>query len=437
MKRLFFLFAFTLLLSFESYSQQLPLYTQYVFNPYMINPSMVAFSNRPEVNLLYRQQWINIQDGPKTLQFDFQLPINSKMSVGVNFNNDKTVLLSSTSALLTYGYKIQLAPEHQLGFGLSAGIYSNKLNLDEVAAADIPDPALLTSQNNSFVLDGQFGVHYKFKGFMLGYSLVNLLQRKGFSTTAFQDVKAGQLKNQILFASYRFSLVPDVFYLQPNVSYRLSQKDLNYYEASLITSYKNIIDVGGGYRQNFGPTVMLRVHFKRLQVGASYDFPSNTAQVSGGGTREIQLKWTFGPLNEPAKATKQNSTLPKNPEPEEVQPIIEEKPQDEAKVIKEETKPKVEEPVIITPPVEQKTATDEDFYYIIGAFENKANALHFLETVKKKGMKAELKESKLGRVPFYYYIHLPEYKTKEVGLDKVMELRKITKIDEAWFSKLN
>ncbi|CAN5539148.1 hypothetical protein BH10BAC4_BH10BAC4_15360 [soil metagenome] len=436
MKRLLPLFAFFFLLSFESNSQQLPLYTQYAFNPYMINPSMVAYSNRPELNLLYRQQWANVQDGPKTLQFDFQLPLNSKMAIGVNVNNDKSVLLSSTSILATYGYKIQLAPNHQLGFGLSAGIYSNKLNLDEVAPADLTDPVLLTSQNNSMVLDGQFGAHYKFKNFVVGYSLVNLLNRSNYSTTTTGDLKTVQLRNQILFASYRFSLVPDALYLQPNVAYRLSQNNLNYYEASLVTSYRNIIDVGGGYRQNFGPTVMLRVHFKRLQVGASYDFPSNTAQVSGGGTREIQLKWSFGKLDEPIKAAKKNSTPPKNQE--DIQPIIDEKPKDEAKVIKEESKAKVEVPLIITPPpVEQKPATDEDYYYIIGAFESKANAQHFLETVKKNGMKAEMKESKPGKVPYYYYIHLPKYRSKEVSLDRVMELRKITKIDKAWFSKLN
>ncbi len=95
-----------LLCVINSSAQQLPLYTQYIFNPYMLNPSMVASTNRPELNLLYRQQWSNITDGPKTLQFDGQYRLNDKMGLGIMINQDQTVLLSSTMAMLTYGYRI-------------------------------------------------------------------------------------------------------------------------------------------------------------------------------------------------------------------------------------------------------------------------------------------------------------------------------------------
>jgi type IX secretion system PorP/SprF family membrane protein len=467
MKRLLLASLFLSITFIEGHSQQLPLYTQYVFNPYMINPSMVAFGNRPEANLFYRQQWANIQNGPKTLQADFQYPLNNKMAIGFNVNNDKTVLLSSTSLLLTYGYKIQLAANHQLGFGLSAGAFSNKVNLDEVAPADLPDPALLTSLNNSIVLDGQFGIHYSFKKFVLGYSLVNLLERKALSTRSLQDPKLAQLKNQILFASYRFTIAPETWYLQPNVAYRFSQDNFNYAETSLLVSYRNRIDVGGGYRQDFGPSALVRVHVKRLQVGFAYDFPSTSAQVSTGGTREIQLKWLFGKLDdEPQKKPKKNST--QKPKEEKLQPeAIEPEKQNQDKkdvvevpqqkiepepLVKEEAKPEVQpEKVEVVPDVpkeivepkpqvqtEQKENENEgSYYFIVGAFENEANAMNLVRMAKQNGLKVKMKESKQGKVPHLYYVHIPEYKSKEISLEKLVKLRKATKIMDAWFSKLD
>ena len=164
---------FVLSSSLYSMAQQLPLFTQYVFDPYLINPSMVAYKNKPEINLLYRRQWTEIQDGPKTLQFDAQLPLNKKMAIGVNLYNDKTILLSATSVLVTFGYKIQLATDHSLGFGLSGGIYSNHFRLEDIALIDASDPALLNNTSNNLAANGQFGANYRYKNFSVGFAFIN------------------------------------------------------------------------------------------------------------------------------------------------------------------------------------------------------------------------------------------------------------------------
>ena len=281
------------LFSIPTLGQQLPLYTQYVYDPYLINPSMVGYGGRPELNVLYRAQWTQIDNGPKTMQFDAQLPLNNRMAVGLNLYNDKTVLLSSTSTLLTFGYKIPLAEYHTLGFGLSAGVFMNQINLSEVAPADLNDPAILTASSNSMALNGQFGTHYNYKKLVIGFTLTNLFERKTFSPDNFQQPKFGQLQNQLWFASYRFTIVPETWFIQPNAAYRHTQDNISFYETSALVSYRNKVDIGGGYRQNFGPSAILRVTLQQLSIGAAYDFPSGQSQVSTGGSQEIQLKWRF------------------------------------------------------------------------------------------------------------------------------------------------
>lgn len=471
-------------------AQQLPLYTQYVFNPYMLNPSLVAHSGSTELNALYRQQWANIDDGPKTLQFDAQYRTSNRMALGLYLNQDRTVMLSTTMVSATYGYRVQLFNNYTLGFGLSAGMYQNRIRSEDAAPSDQGDPALMTNVNNNIAVDGQFGMHFKTNRLMFAWSLVNLFDRKYVTTEAFQTPKLSQLKNQIIFASYRFDVMPGKLSLQPNVAYRLSENNINYYEASLVASIMKIVQVGGGYRQNFGPTAMARVSFGPIQAGFAFDFPSNTGIISPGGTKEIQVKFRFGKSEEeePARERKKSrreqaenttqvpaqetATEPKQEEKQPVSTTTEPKREEAPVVQQQQEQPKTEEPKVVEQPKTEESKIVEEpkvetpkvveqpkaeqpkvepaktqpvvirqpdpepamyYYFIINTFEDRANADKFLSDLKKRGVKAEMKEIDS---PHYYYIHLPEHRATEINLDKVLELQKKTGFDNAWFKQL-
>jgi type IX secretion system PorP/SprF family membrane protein len=459
-------------------AQQLPLYTQYVFNPFLVNPSMAGAAGRPEVNLLYRQQWTSVPNAPRTIQGDFQYPLASNMGVGLQVVNDKTILLNATSVMATYAYRVNLATDHVLGFGLSAGIFANRVDLTEVGASDLGDPALMSAKSNNSAVDGQFGIHYRFKGFMLGASMVNLFDRKTITPDAFQKTKLSQLKNDVIFASYRFNIVPEQFAFQPNVAYRMhTNSDLNYYEASAVFSYKTILDVGGGYRQDFGPTGMIRVTFRDFSAGFAYDFPSPTAQVSTGGTREIQFKWRFGKDAPPMVSSKKNSnpvvatttpventtqppkqeesTTPKQeektpvetkkeaePQPQQQQPQQQEPPQQVVETRKEPepevVKPEVKE--VVTPVVEEEAPAPKPvpMLLIAGTYKTRANAESFLQTLKEKKLRGEIIETTNKDGEKVWQVHLPDFKTMDTPtLEKLLELQKTTGIPDAWYKKEN
>lgn len=448
----------------ELSAQQFPLYTQYIFDPYLINPSMLATTRKSEINLLYRQQWTGIADGPKTLQFNYQHAIDNRMAFGVNVFNDKTILLSSTSVMATFGYKVPLASEHIIGFGLSGGFFSNRINIEDIPNIDANDPAILNSRANNFSFDGQFGMNYNFRNLYVGFSLIRLIDHKTFSEDALQNIKFSELQNKIIFASYKFSL-SDQISLQPNFSYRFTTNNLNFYEASAIFSYKDLISVGGGYRESFGPTAMARLNIKDFQVGYAYDLPSNQASVSTGGSNEIQLKWRFGKvMDRPTKKEKIATTSVEEPiikveEKTEVAPVIVQpepapvlveptiKPKDEP-AIKAKDEPTIkpkDEPVIkaIEEPVKPNEEifaapsvepTTNQFLLVVGTFNKRSNADKLARELSKAGYKTEVLKSPGSE---YYYVHLPAYKTDSVTLDKVIELRKESLFKDAWFKKVD
>lgn len=437
----FFLFAT------DCRGQQMPLYTQYMFDPYLINPSMLATTRKSEVNLLYRQQWTGIEDGPKTLQFDFQHAINNRMAFGINIYDDKTVLLSRTSVMATFGYRVPLAKEHILSFGLSGGFNSNRITLEDVPSIDINDPVLLNSSANNFSFDGQFGVNYNFRNLVVGFSLVRLVDNKTFSEEQLQKPEFNELKNKIIFAGYKFYF-SETFSLQPNFLYRFTADNLNFYETSAVFSYKEMISVGGGYRENYGPTAIARVTIKDLQVGFAYDLPSTKAEVSTGGTNEIQLKWRFGKVLDkltkrektPVESTNQltvaqnQAPVSEAPDPEKAVESGNEKigiVPVEAVVVKETEKSKEE---IITPLTVEEPQNSIEYLLIAGTFNRRANAEKLVKELAKNGIEGVILHT---QEESYYYVHVPQYKTEIVTLEKVLEIRNLEIFKDAWFKKLD
>lgn len=454
MRRIRFAFLIVLLLPLCAQAQQFPFYSQYIYNPYVINPAFVGAGRAFEVNATYRRQWANIEDGPKTLQFDVQYPFNPRVSMGVNVYEDRTVMLSSTTAMLTYGYKVPLATGHVLGFGLSGGMVSNRIRTDDVSAIDVSDPALASATNNNMALDGNFGMYYNFRNLYVGFSMVRLFDNTVITEDSFQQIKLSKLENKIAYASYRFSFANDTWAFQPNFMYRFATANINFYEATGIISYNNMVDVGGGFREGFGPILMGRLRIKNLEAGFAYDFPSALPQVSTGGTYEVQLKYKFGKrVDAPAKKPKPQLVAQVTPDPPKEEPKKEEPKKEEPKVEPKKEEPKVEtvqepvrqEPVVEQPvvqqPVVQQTEPPKEevqpppqggYYLVIGAFRIREHANSFLKSVTQLGYKAEMKKGN-----DLYYVHLPEHhKADAVDHDRVNKLRATTQFKDAWYTTI-
>src|SRR4051812_29637172 len=62
----------------SSQSQQLPLYTQFMINDYIINPAIGGKNPYYEAKSSNRYQWVGIEDAPRTYILSFNGPIKAK-----------------------------------------------------------------------------------------------------------------------------------------------------------------------------------------------------------------------------------------------------------------------------------------------------------------------------------------------------------------------
>lgn len=439
----FVLCTFLLLLGHSHYGQQLPLFSQYVFDPYLYNPAYLARQDQSEINLIHRRQWVDIQNAPVITGINAQLPLTNRMAVGLNIINDESVLLNRTSSVVSFSYKVPLSSEHNIRFGLSAGALYNSLDLDGVET--ISDPALANAQENNFSIDGQFGIMYSWKKLTLGFSLPRIFDTDPNATDNFSDIKFAELNNQILMASYEIELSP-YFNLQPFLQYRFTQDNLDLFEAAAVVSYRELVKLGGFYRENSGPGLLLQLSASdRFDIGYAHEFATDQDLSFAGATHEFQLKFRFG--------KKKNTLANDSRKKARTAPYEQEKPQEETEQeesLGQQDDEEIEERNTDLIPeqsrnrrydietIEESPSAVEDmtqgYYLVVGSFKIEENARRYYNEIQQTHP-----ESQLGydEVTDFYFIYLKKVSKTESSVDAIQEIRKNTPFQDAWFKKIN
>ncbi len=99
-----------------TFGQQLPQFSQYIFNGLHINPGYAGYKGEPYIQSTYRSQWMDFPGAPETFTVTADLSANEgTMGFGVSLMSDNLGPARTTSGLLTYAYRIQVGRESFLG----------------------------------------------------------------------------------------------------------------------------------------------------------------------------------------------------------------------------------------------------------------------------------------------------------------------------------
>src|SRR5688572_7527568 len=283
-------------------------YRQFFANPYLFNPAYVGINNQTELNLSYRQQWINFKDAPVITGLNLQIPTNDRVALGFSLSSDKQVLLRNSTFMATFGYQVPIAENQSLRFGLSGGVGMNALDLN-AEELNTNDPAVINASNNNFYVDGNVGVVYSHSGLKLGFAFTELFSSNSFNHDTFSKFAFSNLRNRLYSASYRFNVgIMENFAIEPYVLYRQSADGLqDAWEAASVVYFKDKVWTGAGYNQNNGLALFLGMNLKdKFRVNYSYEFPPFKSGVTSTSAHELHLTLKFGKKKAPilAKNTK-------------------------------------------------------------------------------------------------------------------------------------
>lgn len=307
--------ALTILMAIWSlllYGQDFPVFQLSATNPMLYNPANAGQSDRPVIVFSRRQQWTSFPGAPVTNYLQFHSPVKKQVLLGLSFASDERSALKSTSALLTGGYRVKLAPRHYLAFAISGGAAFNRIDPDAISDLEGNDPALSYILQQSAQLLGNAGISYRNQGFRLGFALPELFRNANSLQSAPEMGSFDPLKRFTISASWRIP-VSENLDIEPLIIYHSETWRSPGIETAATAYLYSKIWLGGGYRTDIGGTAYLGLEvLDHMQFTYGYGLAPGTMGASGFfqySTHELQVALLIGKEKaDPEKAKKYRKT---------------------------------------------------------------------------------------------------------------------------------
>lgn len=298
------------------YSQQLPIYSQYMYNKFMLNPAVAGADGYSSVNITTRQQWAGLEGAPKLNTVSFQSRFikrgylikqrkggnklrpktDGAVGMGGYVYNYRAGLVQRTGFQFSYVYNIWLWRKTQLSMGLGLTGYHFRIIEEDIIFENMEDPFLAGDlKRGIFVPDAAFGAYMLNERYSLGFSVDQLLGGTAkFGSSAFSNYK--MKRHYYLMGSYSFWFGRE-HEIQPSFLFKTSEllkPQLDLGVTYIFDNFKNSFWLGLQYRTINAMIVGVGVRADHLHIGYAFDFSFSQLQKLTYGTHEVSLAFKFG-----------------------------------------------------------------------------------------------------------------------------------------------
>lgn len=296
----------------EASSQQVPLYSQYMLNGFLINPAVAGSEGYTAVNLTAREQWIGMKHTPGTYALSFQTRLLKKshisrgssvrrrksggsaggrVGLGGYIFSDQNGAVERIGIKGTYAYHINFR-HSQLSFGLSLVGYQFKLNEDLIHLADPGDELWLGAHKSVFIPDADFGVYYMARNYWGGISVDQMFESvlkigdSGYDRYVME-------RNYYLVGGYDFEINRDVTF-SPSTLLKYAENGKFQADVGGKFIFQQSFWAGLTYRTGQSIIVLAGVSYDKFIFGYAFDIGLNSIMKYSYGTHEFTFIAKFG-----------------------------------------------------------------------------------------------------------------------------------------------
>lgn len=295
MKRLLSITAIVFGLSATANAQQIPQYSQYMINDYVLNPAVTGMHDYWEVKSNNRLHWVGITDAPRTFILSAHGPFRKyNMGMGGSIFADITGPTSRVGFYLSYAYHLKLSKSLKLGMGLSMGLLQYRIDGTKITLYQDGDPVLPQQVMTVYTADATFGLNLQHKNFTVGISLPQIIGNN-LKFLENSDASANSLaRHYMLMGGYTFH-VGD-FGIMPNVLLKYVYPTLPQFDAGLKLDWRDQFWIGASYRHEDAVSFMGGLSYKDfLVIGYAYDMTTSNLRNYSDGTHELMVGVRFRP----------------------------------------------------------------------------------------------------------------------------------------------
>ena len=276
------------------FSQQDPLFTQYMYSKLEFNPACAGSRDALSVNMLGRFQWTGFPGAPKTFCLTASTPLkNPRVALGMVVYRDELGPAVDYNIMGSFAYRI-LFPSSTLSFGISAGIKHYTIDWSVLDPKDPGDIALSEDSQNRLVPDVDFGIYYKHARYYAGISAKHLLQNQIIVSSSPPD--GGSVFTRLAINLYGIAggMFPlsDKLDLMPSLLVKYVKNNPIQADFSCRLMMLKVLTLGISYRTENAIGLLASVELgKGFSLGYSYDIWFNGLVRQNKGSHEIRISF--------------------------------------------------------------------------------------------------------------------------------------------------
>jgi type IX secretion system PorP/SprF family membrane protein len=284
----FNIIAFMLFNCWIGVAQQLPQFTQYMYNTISINPAYAGSRETLSIVGLHRSQWVGLQGGPTTQTLSVHTPLrNEKIGLGLSFINDKLGYENFSYLYGDFSYTIKVGVNTKLAFGLKAGFTSYGLDPD-YQASQTNDPVIFGYENRWKPNIGT-GAFLHTPKWYIGLSAPRILNTDYNGGEEFQSLER---ISYYFTGGYVFDL-SETTKFKPAMLLKATNGAPLSFDLTANFLFNEKFWIGGSYRINdraaaIGGIADFQVS-KQLRIGYAYEYPMSDLRAYTSGTHEVLL----------------------------------------------------------------------------------------------------------------------------------------------------
>lgn len=296
----------------SGFASQDPLYTQFMTNPFLINPALTGTYNHYQIIANNRVQWVGMSNAPITNTISMYGPmVEQPMGVGGYIMNDIAGAESKTSINGTYAYNYSISEYLKVSMGLMLGIYQHKIDGGQLNIEDTGDPYFTEGAvYQNYKPDASVGAYVYTSTYSGGFAVTNLFGNKlEFESSEETDTTSRSTLSKMkqhfyLHGGYKY-LINTEFAVEPALLVRKVggtpfQLDFNvrgWYGKRAWNGNK----FWGGVSYRSGDAINILVGFiyhTKVELGYAYDININPLNTYNSGSHEVMITFRFNDIKQ-------------------------------------------------------------------------------------------------------------------------------------------
>ena len=294
MRRLIYICSLILLFSGGLFAQQLPQFSQYLLNKYVINPASAGTENYFLGQTNYRNQWSGIRDAPRTHILSVNGPLqHKKMGIGGYIFTDITGPTRRSGINFSYSYHFQVNDDINISLAVNAGILNFSIDGTEILFESNGDELFSPTEEDGINPDAGFSFYVYAEDYFFGASAPQLIRNELDFKNSLQNPSGRLANHYFIMGGYTYELNSQID-LKPSFLMKYVKPTPIQYEFTLRGVYQDMAWLGFSYRKSDAIGILAGyVLNDKISFGYSYDITQSDLKNYSNGTHEVMLSIKF------------------------------------------------------------------------------------------------------------------------------------------------